>query len=90
MSKISKERITENRIKSGVKISSIEAFENLVSQSLKDSFSLSIPEMQRRRFLLRKKDLTFKEKDELEILQLRTELYTKEDLLEAIKMLNKH
>ena len=58
-----------------------------VSPLIKELFKLNKAEMTRRRFLLRKNKLTSKQQKELDILNLRTQLFTKEDLQKSIKLL---
>lgn len=61
--------------------------EDTVSERLKQAFSLNDSEMKRRRFLLGKDTLSIKEERELQILNLRVFLHTKEDILKAIESL---
>lgn len=55
-------------------------FPDLVSNELYDKLSLDSNEMKRRRFLLKKSNLNEKQTRELEILNVRCFLYTKEQI----------
>ena len=55
-------------------------FPDFVSNELYDKLSLDSNEMKRRRFLLKKSNLNEKQTRELEILNVRCFLYTKEQI----------